>query len=283
MLQQMEDLITGTKELRGLPATTRQLMSLLEDDTAEADKVLEVIEKDPALTSNLLKLANSAFFGVRRQVGGARDALVLLGNRTVVNLAFAAGMGDILQGPLAAYRLDRGQLWHHALSTALGARQLAGLAGDRAAGERAFTAGLVHDIGKLLLNRPLREHLEQLPVAGSMEELLAAETSILGFNHAEAGGCLGEAWNFPPYLVETIAKHHEPRQAAEQKDLLRAVAAANMVAGHVGLGGGSRNLDSEELLAAAVPLGYEATDLLALADRLPGDLDSLLGALGESR
>ncbi|PID78508.1 hypothetical protein CSA17_01320 [bacterium DOLJORAL78_65_58] len=287
MLQQMEGLITRTKELRGLPATTRQLMSLLEDDTVEAAKVVEVIEKDPALTSNLLKLANSAFFGVRRQVGGARDALVLLGNRTVVNLAFAAGMGDILQGPLAAYRLDRGQLWRHALSTALGARHLAGLAGDRVAGERAFTAGLVHDIGKLLLNRPLREHLEQLPVDGSMEELLAAETSILGFNHAEAGGRLGEAWNFPPYLVEIIAKHHDPRQEAEQEAeqeaLLRAVAAANMVASHVGQGGGSRDLDSEELLAAAVPLGYEATDLLELADRLPGDLDSLLGMLGESR
>ena len=283
MVQPLDELIAKTTELRSLPSTTMRLMSLLDDETVEADKVLEVIEKDPSLTSNLLKLANSAFYGVRRQIGTAREALVLLGNRTVVNLAFAASMGDILRGPLASYRLDRGQMWHHALGTALGASHLARLNGSRVTAERAFTAGLVHDIGKLLLNRPLREHLEQLPVEGSMQDLLDAETAILGFNHAEAGARLGEEWNFPPYLVEIIAKHHHPLEGAEEEALLKAVAAANLLTSHLGLGGGSGDLDSEELLDAGEALGYDALHLEELAGRLPGDLDGLLSVLGESR
>jgi len=283
MVRHLEELIAKTTELSSLPSTTLRLMNLLDDETVEAGKVLEVIEKDPSLTSNLLKLANSAFYGVRRQVGSAREALVMLGNRTVVNLAFAASMGDILRGPLASYRLDRGQMWHHALGTALGASHLANLTGCRMTSERAFTAGLVHDIGKLILNRPLREHLEQLPVDGSMEELLAAETAILGFNHAEAGARLGEEWNFPAYLVETIARHHHGWQEAEEVALVKAVAAANLVTSHVGLGGGSGDLDSDDLRIACEAMGYSADDLETLAGKLPGDLGSLLSVLGESR
>jgi putative nucleotidyltransferase with HDIG domain len=291
MIQSLPDIIAGTSELRSLPATTLRLLGLLDDATVGADEVLDIIRTDPSLTANLLKLCNSAYFGVRRQVGSIRQALVLLGNQTVINLAFATSMGDILRGPLGGYHMERNALWHHALGTAMGAAHLASLQGDTAAPERAFTGGLVHDIGKLLLNGPLMQELVQLPPLADRTALLAAEVSILGFDHAMAGAALAEAWNFPTILVQLIATHHLPGPEAadwqdlpaEVRDLARAVGGANLVAGHCGFGGGSRGLTAAELDTALTPLGYDPAVVHDLAARLPQDLDNMLSVIGESR
>ena len=292
MSQSLQDLIAGTSELRSLPSTTMRLMRLLDDATVGASEVLDIIEKDPSLTANLLKLCNSAYFGVRRQVGTAREALVLLGNQVIINLAFATSMGDILRGPLRAYRLERNQLWHHALGTALGASFLASRQADVSLRERAFTAGLVHDIGKLLLNRALGRHLEQLPVGVDAADLMAAEVKILGFDHAAAGAALGEAWNFPTTLVQVIGAHHDDAQsvagAAEAmsesaRGLCRAVAGANLVAACCGFGGGVATPGREETEAALAELGFAAELTAELLEQLPGDLDGMLAVIGEHR
>lgn len=283
MQKSLNDLIASTSELRSLPSTTLQLTSLLDDDTVDAGSVLEIIEKDPSLTSNLLKLANSAFYGMRRQVGTTREALVMLGNKTVVNLAFAASMGDILRGPLASYRLGRNEMWHHALGTALAASQIIQLdEGSVSARERAFTSGLVHDIGKLLLNRPLKQELTQLPVEGNFEELMAAEKKVLGFDHAEAGAQLGESWNFPPYLVETIRWHHQPEQAETEFDLVRAVAAANLLTCYSGWAGGTGSIEGEKFWEETGNLRYQPEELEPILKNLPTSLENMLNMIGQS-
>lgn len=284
MAKSLHELIAATSELRTLPSTTLQLTALLDDITVDAGAVLAIIEKDPSLTSNLLKLANSAFYGLRRQVGSTREALVQLGNQTVVSLAFAASMGDIMRGPLAAYRLERNQLWHHALGTALGAAQLTAL-DDRsqAARERAFTAGLVHDIGKLLLNGPLKKELEQLPVGASPEDLLAAENRILGFDHCLAGARLGESWNFPAALVDAIRWHHDPELAQAEPDLARAVAVANLMSCRLGWCGGHEPPGEEVFWAVAARLGYAREEMEPILARLPQDLETMLNLTGPTR
>jgi len=283
MQKSLHELIAATSELRSLPSTTMQLTSLLDDATVDASAVLEVIEKDPSLTANLLKLANSAFYGLRRQVGSTREALVMLGNQTVVNLAFAASMGDILRGPLAAYRLNRNELWHHALGTGLGAAYLIAL-DDRSvtARERAFTGGLVHDIGKLLLNQPLKKELEQLPVESNFEELMAAEKRILGFDHAEAGAQLGESWNFPAPLVDVIRWHHQPENAEREPGMARAVAGANLTVCKLGFAGGTGPMSDEEFWTRAESLRYTEEELEPLLTRLTGDLENMLNRIGQS-
>ena len=291
MSRTLKELIDGTRELRTLPSTTIRLLDLLDDATAGAEAVLEVVEKDPSLTANLLKLCNSAYYGLRAQVGTAHEALVRLGNLTVVNLAFAASMGDILRGPLAAYRLGRDQLWRHALATAAGAGFLAGSAGGRTLRERAFTGGLVHDIGKLVANRPLREQLDQLPVGVDAGAMAAAEVRILGFDHAAVGAALATAWNFPDTLVAVIGRHHldDPAQApdgpldTETALLARAVAAANLIAAAAGYGGGSAGLEADALEEAVTGLGFTSEDLTALQGRLDDDVSGLLGVFGSAR
>ena len=291
MSKALKDLIAGTSELRSLPSTTMRLMTLLDDATVGADEVLEIIEKDPSLTANLLKLCNSAFYGLRCKVGSSREALVMLGNSTIVNLAFATSMGDVLRGPLAGYHMARNELWYHALGTAMGASYLVSLAGDATLRERAFTGGLVHDIGKLLLNRSLKENLVQLPPDVDAAAQMKAEVDILGFDHAEAGAALGTAWNFPPGLVQLIGAHNIQgtdnsvwgEMAPEDQQLVRAVAGANLVAGYCGFGGGTVAPSVGELQEAMTVLGFADGVAEDLSARLPDDLDGMLSVIGEQR
>lgn len=278
----LQELIAGTKDLQALPSTTLQLMRLLDDDTVEASQVLSVIEKDPSLTANLLKLCNSSYYGLRRKVASAKEALVLLGNNTIVTLAFATSMGDVLRGPFSAYRLDRNKLWHHALGTALGAGYLCEKFNGKGMKEIAFTAGLVHDIGKLILNRPLKNEMGAVEPDCDFRCLLETEKSTLGFDHAEAGALLGETWNFPAALVDIIRYHHNPSKAEENTDLVRAVAAANLATCRLGYGGGTGPLEEADFWPAIEELQYDEDVILELLERLPADMNEMLGVIGES-
>lgn len=290
MDSRLQDIVARTGELPALPSTTARLLSLFDDETAGVDAVLAVIGYDASLSANLLKLCNSAYYGLRQQVGTVHEALGLLGNRTVISLAFATSLGDVLRGPLAGYRLDRDVLWRHSLAVAIGAAHFAEAAGGRELRERAFTAGLVHDIGKLLLNAPLKAKLQQLPQTAGLDVLTRGEHELLGFDHAEAGAALAEAWNFPPALRSVIGAHHDLAGAAagaraetgaadEAARLLAAVVAANLTATRAGLGAGTL-CDDEAWDEALASLGIDRVEAVAALARLPGDVAALAVGLG---
>ncbi len=287
MSHPLDRLIQSTRELKALPTATGQILQLMQDATASADDVLEVVGKDPALTANLLKLANSAMFGVGRQIGTPHQALVLLGNRTVLNLAFATGMGPVLTGPLPAYRLESKALWRHSMAVGVGAAYLVeATVQDRWLREAAFTAGLVHDIGKMLLNDPLQTQLEPLPLGAQSAALVEAERGLLGFDHAEAGGRLAEIWRFPTGLVQVITAHHHPqvpRTDAESALLQRAVMAADRIAARADLGGGSAALPDEDFLAEIEELQLPMGPVEELQGRLDAEVAGLEAMLGAAR
>ncbi len=270
-------LIAATPELAAMPATSSRLLALLEEPEVAVDELVSVIEKDPGLTANVLKLCNSSYYGLGREVGSVRDALVRLGNRTVVTVAFASSMGRMLQVAVSAYRLPRGELWRHALACGLLASRLApgGTGGtDR---NRLFTAGVLHDIGKLLLDRPLREHLEQLPPDLDDGQLVLAERDMLGFDHAEAGAAVAEAWNFPPDLVMAIAGHHRPAPAGS---LTAVVRAANLLAAAHGHAAGAARVPEAELELALAEAGIAGEAAAGDRERALRDLDGMLALLG---
>ncbi|MBK6735448.1 MAG: HDOD domain-containing protein [bacterium] len=118
----LRDLVSTTGDLAALPTTVVRLLDLLKDQTCAADKVAQVLDQDGAMTANVLKLSNSAFYGVRGTVGTTRQALVLLGNRAVLTLAFATGMVPVMRRNLTGYGIDRDRYWEHALTSAMTAR-----------------------------------------------------------------------------------------------------------------------------------------------------------------
>ena len=302
-LQHMElrDLIASTHELAALPGSVVRLLELLDDMTAGADRVLAIIERDPSLTANLLKLCNSAYYGVQRKIGSVREALILLGNKTVVTLAFASGMGDVLRGPLAGYGMAKDDLWRHALATAVGAGYLATRTHAEELRDRAFTAGLVHDIGKLLLNKLLVNHLEQIPqgalgassapvlasrdltVVYTQEELTRAERRLLGYDHGEAGGALAAAWHFPEMLEQAIRHHHHLRVEGEHTELVRIVGAANFIAKGLGLDSGPMVALEAGTLDPLTDQGIPEDAIFHLLEKLTGTVNEMLGVLASPR
>jgi len=277
MPRDLASLVAATPELAAMPATSTRLMKLLEEPDAAAGDLVAIIEKDPGLTANLLKLSNSAYYGLRREVASVRDALIMLGNRTVVTMAFAASMGRLLQVPVTAYRLPRGQLWRHCLAVGLLATRLVPGTASTSDRNRVFTAGVVHDIGKLLLDRPLRESLETLPADLDYAGLVAAERERLGFDHAAAGAALAEAWNFPADLAAVIADHHTTLAGGSTTAIVRA---ADLIASRHGHDGGAPRVADEELARAVAAAGLAAATAGELADQALRDLDGLLALLG---
>lgn len=272
----LEAWVAATGELATLPATVVSLLDVLRDDTACADRVRQVIERDPALTANILKHANSAFYGSRREIGNVRDALVMLGNRSVASLAFLGGMAPVLRRDLLGYGLGRDDFWEHSLLTAAAAS----LASDRLTGGdlrcEAFTAGLVHDLGKLVLDGVLVAEGVCLRAEGSAAADLARERAALGCDHAEAGALLAEHWGFPATLSVPIAGHHDVAGAADRDGLTRAVAAGDLLAHLAAAGPGPAPPQAQ--LAALARLGLAPDAVAQLCVDLRGDLEETLAA-----
>lgn len=142
------------------------------------------------MTANVLKLSNSAFYGVRGTVGSTRQALVLLGNRAVLTLAFATGMVPVMRRNLVGYGIDRDRYWEHSLTSAMAAGVAMDRLGDPERACEAFTAGLVHDIGMLALDAHLAANRMKLVPAFPLFNVSERERETLGFDHCDAGALL---------------------------------------------------------------------------------------------
>ncbi len=272
----LDDLIAATGEVATLPATVIRLLDLLEDSTTCADQVRDVLERDPAMTANVLKLANSAYYGARRTISSVRDALVMLGNRAVVTLAFATGMAPVLRRDLDAYDLTRDDFWRHSIMAAAAASLAADLTDQSHWRTQSFTAGLVHDVGKLVIDNHLVNCHETLPGGGHGEDLRRRERDLLGFDHAEAGAALALAWGFPEMLVAAVGHHHDLRTETEHLPVVTAVAVGDIVAG--ALAADPDHPWSPGVRTELQALGCEADEFEQLRLDLADNLDETLTA-----
>ncbi len=226
----LEDLVDSTGKLATLPGTVVELLYLLDEPSCCAEDVKTIIERDPAMTANVLKLANSAFYGVRRDITSVRDALIMLGNRCVAALSFATGMAPVLRQELNGYGLTRHEFWTHSLIAGAGASEAMRQAGEPQLCSEAFTAGLVHDIGLLVIDPWLVQNGIQLKTEGPRFGVCRVEREALGFDHCQAGALLAKNWGFPQSLVDPIAYHHMDQLDDIKSELTRGVAAGNLMA-----------------------------------------------------
>ncbi len=226
----LDDLVASTGNLATLPGTVVELLYLLSDATTCAEDVKKIIERDPAMSANVLKLGNSAFYGVRRKISNVRDALVLMGNRSVAALSFATGMAPVLRRELDGYGLTRDQFWNHSLITGAAAAEAVRQAGAAHFCCEAFTAGLVHDVGMLVIDSWLKQNHIVLEIETPGLNLCALEQEKLGFDHCQAGALLTRKWGFPDTLVQPIAHHHDCEFQGPEAEIIRAVTAGNVIA-----------------------------------------------------
>ncbi len=234
--QKLNALVRQVRDLPALPETVMRVIRLADDPKSGTAAVAKALVSDQALAARVLKLANSAFYGSSRRIATVSDAVVILGMRTTRNLVMAASCEALLESEVAGYGLPRGALLRHSLACASAAQALAKRAKYRGL-EEAFVAGLLHDIGKVVMNTYQREQFsEVLTKASGGVTYAEAEQAVFGFDHAEAGACLLERWNLPLSLVSAVQYHHAPLNAPGDSPLPCLVHAADAVCITLGIG-----------------------------------------------
>lgn len=206
--------LEGRNSLSAFPPVVTEILRRLDDPETTPAEFQEIILKDPLITAKTLKLANSAYYGHPRAVTTISEAVILLGMETLRGLVIAISAYNVLNREVRGYRYEAEDFWKHSLSTALLARGILRLRGRRGE-ESFFVGGILHDIGKLLLDHHREAHYDTIEEFSRTRRvpLYLAEKAILGHNHAEIGAALADVWGFPPLLVETIRHHHAPLSA----------------------------------------------------------------------
>lgn len=209
-----EELIGKTPNLRAPSATVVKLLNLLKDPNADYDEVISCVRRDLVLTTKLLALCNSASYGLSKPIASLNQVVQYLGYcdtlRMVMELSFGGQIGVKLPG----YSMEAGTLWNHSRVAAQLAPHVLGLSKIVPTDASiAYTGGLVHDIGKVVLGQNLApaSHAELRRIVKTEGvSWLDAESTVLGCNHAEIGACLLRQWNIPEVIVEGVANHHNP-------------------------------------------------------------------------
>lgn len=211
----IEPLICEVTELVSFPQVYLRLSELLEEPTATTRDIGKLIAQDPSLTLGVLKLANSPLYGLTRQVETVNHAVTVLGKRQIIELVLATSVGKVIEGiPNDVYDMD--DFWRHSIFCGIVTRELAREC-RHADADSSFVAGLLHDIGQLVLfNRFPGQSRVVLELVMDREvpiPLFLAERKVFGFDHAVLGGRLLERWNLPERLRECVEFHHEPALA----------------------------------------------------------------------
>ena len=194
-----------------------QLITVINDPKSSAKDLRKIIEKDPPLTSSLLRLANSAYYGFQREISEIHEAIVAIGFNTVKELALAQKICELFKQDEDINGYSRVELWKNSVAVAL-SNKLTYMSEYREQGENLYVIGLLHNLGLIVEDQFL--HRKFVLILNKAEkdncDLLEAEESILGYNHADIGYSITEDWGFPEELVSAIANHHEPDKADEQ-------------------------------------------------------------------
>lgn len=223
----ISEILGNLQKLPSVPTLVLEILDSFDDERIEVNKLANKIANDQALVARVMRVANSAFFGLSGQVGTISDAISVLGFNNLRGLVTAASI--ISASPKNLGKFDILDFWHHSLCTGACSKVLAKQSGLNP--EVAFTTGLLHDIGKLVIAMQFPEKFEQLSLHGeSSEKSTNIERELIGFDHAFLGEQLAIRWKFPPAICKAIGQHHLPVEPTEQSRLSDIVYLANVFA-----------------------------------------------------
>lgn len=236
---QVKTLVSQLSTVPSVPTVYFQIMKELRSPEATLEIVGATIAQDPAMTAKMLQLVNSAFFGLAHKVNDPTDAVMHLGMATIKSLVLGIHLFTELQSAKGS-QVEMEKIFHHSLSTAATAKRIAKMEGQkREVVEESFTAGLLHDIGRLVLFANLPEHYAEA-ITHSQRcsiSLVEAERAVFGVTHAETGGYLLGLWGLPIPIVEAALFHHNPSSChSEGFNSLTAVHVANVLEPNRGMG-----------------------------------------------
>jgi putative nucleotidyltransferase with HDIG domain len=272
------EILAGIHSLPTFSQTVVELAQLLRDEEAGLSEYEAVVQLDLALTANLLRMANSAYFGFPRKISSVREAITLLGARRLFELAAMAAVQAVVPPTLPGYGIDSSAYWCHSVAVAVLAERFA-KERKLAVPALTFTAGLLHDIGKPVISGFLAGQVDALQtrLADEKRSLLECERELLGADHTQIGAELAQTWNLPEEVVRVVAYHHEPsRGDAPSGDVVvDLVHSADCLSHSLGFGADVGELHRQVDERAIARLGLRHVDLEHVASRALPEIEGL--------
>lgn len=237
--ERYNQVIENIDNLPSLPAIVSRLIKVVNSPDSSADDAAKLIEQDPALTSKMIRLANSAFYGIPRSISSVTSAVVILGFNTIRSLALSASVIKMFSSARTSV-IDKDRFWKHSITCAIAAKIIVRhfMNIRMMDPESAFCAGILHDIGKLIFNEYVKDGYQEACQYASKNKisLLEAEKLILGIDHAEIGRIIADKWALPLDLEYSLVYHHKPQDADKLGELVTTVHMADVMTHRIGCG-----------------------------------------------
>jgi len=261
-------ILRTVEDLPPMPQVAQKVRQVISDPDLSFNDLAKVIETDQAIAAKVLKIANSAYYGSVGNVSSVKQASVVLGTKTLIELLNLACASGPLSKTLKGYDLAAKDLWKHSLAVAAGSRIIAKKKRAELT-EDAFSAGLIHDVGKLILDRYIfeRKGAFEKTVRKGMESFLNAEKQVLGFDHGEIASEVCDKWKIPQHLSQAIRYHHYPF-LSDKNELAYIVHVADVTAMMTGIGGGLDGMLYKIDDRAMDFLKFEHTDVTILMEEI---------------
>ena len=262
----LDAIISRVEDLPPLPNIVVKLLHASRDPSVSTREMVELIKHDPALTIKVLRLCNSSYYGLPRKINSIQEALVYIGTDTLVNFVLAGCLSTFYQQAQNGYGLEKGELWRHSVGCAIACQCIAEASEDGVTG-LAFTAGLIHDIGKVILNDEVGNELPAILAIVENERIAfnEAEVKVFGFSQTRAGALLARHWNLPEALIDAIEHHQQPSNAKQSPKLVAQVHLGNILCLSFGIGVGNDGLAYSFEPQTLETVGVDVDDLLRLS------------------
>ena len=265
-----QEISQSIKDLQPIPQIALKILRLIHSDTSDIKTVTEEIRKDQVISARTLQLCNSVMFALPKKIESLDHALVMLGQHLLLKFVISAALNNFFSQIGLGYSLCKGGIYHHAIGTAIIAEKIAILSG-RMEPSLAYTAGLLHDIGKVALDQFIHcgFPLFYRELNKGEKNFTEVEKQVLGTDHTEVGAELALKWSFPESLIETIRHHHHPENAAQHSALVHIVYLADLLMSRFHTRLELERLNTDTLAARLEVLGWSVSELPQLIDHIP--------------
>ncbi len=209
-MSNLDSLLSKVKELPALPQIYTRVSALLDDENVSVNKIGEAVQTEPSITSRILRMVNSAYYGLPYSVTSIPQTILLIGRQRLKDILIGTLLAGIFKN-IENKHFSMNDFWRHSIKTAIIARHIAMQSAHVVDHEALFTAGLLHDIGRLVIAANLPEFQLQIEtlVAEKKIDILQAEHDILGFDHTDVSKALLQKWRLPDLLVSAVKNHHD--------------------------------------------------------------------------
>jgi putative nucleotidyltransferase with HDIG domain len=240
--RELKLILDDVKSFPSMPAAALKLLTLLKDENTSNAQIEQILRYEPGLTANILKLTNSAFFGLPTKIGSIRQAILMIGWKKLTQIVLASCVSAIIDKPVQGYDLSAGDLWRHSVAVSVASETLAKEL-KLPVSEEVFTAALLHDVGKMVLGRYVKEDIAVID-GEEMQDVPfeQVERSMFGIDHAEIGANILRRWSFPPAMISAVRWHHEPDSAPKPGPMIDVVHVADVLCLMSGIGVGREGL-----------------------------------------